>query len=301
VVAALALVALCVMLSAIASALVLSPSIARTRRAILAAYRPTPTATATSPVTVAPVAGPPAVLESPPATPEVSEPVTVTATVTASVTATADAPLKPTDEVLPSATPPQAPPTPTVALPPTFTPAPAQPPQLSSPIEAPPLLTATVAVTAIATAVLPTPTPTLTPTAAPVTPTVTPTPTLGVQVTPGGTILVSAINVQGNPSLNEADEYVEIRNTGSVQVDMANWVLKAFHFNEQVDSFPFEPGFIMAGGQVCRIYTNLTAGPENCGLVDGFARGEPLWPNAGVSASARLYNAQNVEVARFTY
>jgi hypothetical protein len=113
---------------------------------------------------------------------------------------------------------------------------------------------------------------------------------------------ISTIFYLGTPSINEADEYVVVSNIGPIQRDLSNWTIKAFVGNQQVDSFVFDPGFIIASGIVCKIYTNLPAGPDACGIVDGFARDEPLWPNAASgSTSARLYDAQNVEVARYTY
>lgn len=308
---ALALIALCVMLSAIASALVLSPTIARTRRAISAAYQPTPTPPPPT-ATVAPTPLP-AALDSPAPTQAAAAP-----TPASNELAPGGAPTGPavtaTLAPAPTETPPQVVPTPTVELPPTFTPAPpAVPaPPLASPIEAqpqpqPPAIVADTATPLAEALPSPTavPTPTLTPlppTAPPPAGTPTPPPPLGASAMPGAVVVVSALVYQGTEGILEADEYVEVRNIGTVQQFLENWSIKAFHGNQQVDSFVFDSGFIIAAGQVCKIYTKLPAGPDNCGIADGFGRDEPLWPNVpNGSFSARLYNPLNVEVARYTY
>jgi hypothetical protein len=139
----------------------------------------------------------------------------------------------------------------------------------------------------------------------PVAPTPSPTPSGATPVPNGavifqGTLQVSNIRAAGDPNLAEADEYVEIRNIGSQPVYVDGWSLKVFVNNQQRDQFIFTDGAVFAAGQVCRIYTNLPAGPDNCGFTSGFANDEPLWPNNG-GARASLFNQQNIEVARFTY
>ena len=115
-----------------------------------------------------------------------------------------------------------------------------------------------------------------------------------------GTLQVSNINAVGDPNLAEGDEYVEIKNIGSQPVYVDGWSLKAFVNNQQRDQFIFTNGAVFAAGQVCRIYTNLAAGSDNCGFTFGFANDEQLWPNGG-GGRASLFNQQNIEVARFTY
>jgi hypothetical protein len=139
----------------------------------------------------------------------------------------------------------------------------------------------------------------------PVAPTPSPTPSAATPVPNGavifhGTLQVSNIKAVGDPNLAEADEYVEIKNIGSQPVYVDGWSLKVFVNNQQRDQFIFTNGAVFAAGQLCRIYTNLAAGPDNCGFAFGFASDEPLWPNNG-GARASLYNQQNIEVARFTY
>jgi ribosomal protein S27AE len=318
-VVALTSLVLCIMLSAIAAAIVVSPAIARTRRAISAAYRPTSTAL---PATQIVATEPPAVSDSALLTPTVT-PVTDsltsagvgTATVTVSVTPT----LTPT--VLLAA--------PTVGLRPTNT---ALPPTAAPPAQLPPTFTplAPTPAPTVTFAVLATVAPVLSPLGSPLTLTVTGTPTVTAQQPPqpqpppvnpppgsptevvtstavpsgaaifNGTIQVSNIRAVGDPNQAEADEYVEIRNIGSQPVYVDGWSLKAFVNNQQRDQYVFTNGAALTAGQVCRIYTNLASGPDNCGFAFGFANDAPLWPNGG-GARASLFNEQNIEMSRFTY
>jgi hypothetical protein len=111
---------------------------------------------------------------------------------------------------------------------------------------------------------------------------------------------VSNIRSAGDPGQAEADEYVEIKNIGTQQQSVDGWSLKVFVNNEQRDQYVFSgPSAELPAGQVCRIYTNLAYGPDNCGLSYGFASPQPIWPNSGARAS--LFNQQNIEVARFSY
>lgn len=110
---------------------------------------------------------------------------------------------------------------------------------------------------------------------------------------------MSNINFNGDPSIAEANEYVEIRNIGQQPVSVDGWSVKVFVNNEQKDQYVFS-GLTFTVGQVCRIYTNLPNGPESCGIAFGFASDEALWPPAG-PARASLFNQQNIEVARFGY
>jgi hypothetical protein len=126
----------------------------------------------------------------------------------------------------------------------------------------------------------------------------TPTPGLGATVFQG-TIQVAFIKAKGDPAQNEADEYVELRNVGNQPVYMDGWSLKAIrNDNTIVDTYLFQSGAVMAAGQMCRIYTNLPAGPDNCGFTSGFASDTPIWPDSGARAS--LFNQQNIEQARYT-
>jgi ribosomal protein S27AE len=308
-VVALTLMVLCIMLSAIAAAIVVSPAVARTRRAISAAYRPTQTPIPA--VVEALATEPPVVIESPVLQPAVITP-TDSIGVSEAVTAT------PQLVEAPTLTPTMVLAAPTVALPPTNTPVPPTAvPTAPLPPTVTPTVTPTVSIAGTATI-----TAVISPLTSPVGTTVTVTPTVAAQqpqpppvnATAGptpttvpngavifqGTLQVSNIKAVGDPNLAEADEYVEIKNIGSQPVYVDGWSLKVFLNNQQRDQFVFTNGAVFAAGQLCRIYTNLASGPDSCGFAFGFANDEPLWPNGG-GARASLFNQQNIEVARFTY
>lgn len=69
----------------------------------------------------------------------------------------------------------------------------------------------------------------------------------------------------------EADEYVEIRNGGSVVVQLENWTLR----DEPSQVFAF-PNDVMEPRQVCRVYTSEYH-PEWCGL--SCISGSAIWSN----------------------
>lgn len=319
VILALALVVTCVILAAIAAALILSPSLARTRRAISAAYQPTPTLVATLPVAAT---DPAAVgtLDSPllpqpteTGREEVDNPGEDDEPQIPTPTAT---PESPRPDLIPTLLPTPASvldsplPKPEVTLPPTFTPPP--------PLTSQPTATGTPQpVSEVAATPLPSPTPqaqtpvTVTappaaPTPPPVTPTEplpqpTPTPITMGSIVYQGTVRILSIQPVGSGP-NQADEYVELYNEGLQQVDLNGWTLKAIRTadNTIIDTYLFGNGAIIAAGQVCRIYTNRLSPPDNCGFSGGFASDEPIWPDNG-GARASLFNQANIEYARFTY
>jgi len=134
-----------------------------------------------------------------------------------------------------------------------------------------------------------------------------PTATATATITPGaivyqGHVQVSNIHYQG-VELNEADEYVEIKNIGTQAVPMDGWSLKVLSPNNVlVDQYVFSNGFILAVGQTCHIYTAKLSNADNCGTGHGFDSATPLWPNTpGQGWHASLYDKNNVEQARFTY
>jgi hypothetical protein len=307
IIVALALLVACVMLGAVASALVISPSIARTRREIAEAYRPTATpAPTTTPITdttafiSATATFTPGETAQPIPTVDPNLAVTVTATLPPPTVAPAIAATQPA-----TALPPTVPPT----LPPTFTPV--------------PVATAFTPTIQAQTSVTPTltipPTQSPTPTTSPVpgstiAATVTPTTASGSVITPTatttvpvgavvfqGSIRIETIKFQGTEA-NEADEYVELRNIGNQPVYLDGFSLKAFRTsdNQLIDQYVFTNGFIMAANQVCRIYTIKLSTADNCGTGTGFDSTVPIWPNTP-GARASLYNQQNIEQARFTY
>lgn len=299
---ALALLVACVMLGAVASALVISPSIARTRRFIAEAYRPTPTSTPEPTATIVPTVV--IVVESPlaPPTAEITATVTPELTATVAALATPTAPQIATVPPQPTAPPVAIAPVTSPTLPPTFTPAPA-----AASIITP---TAVVVTATITPTVATVPTPTTNPLQSPL-----PTQPGGAAATlaPGAATPVpnGAVIFQGNIQVafvsatgieaNEADEYVELRNIGSQPVVLDGFSLKASRSadGQLLDQYLFQNGFVMAVGQTCRIYTAKVSPADNCGTNAGFESGTPLWPPTGARAS--LFNQQNIEQARFSY
>jgi hypothetical protein len=311
-----ALLLVCVMLGAVASALVISPSIARTRRVISQAYLPTATATMTATATVAvqamgtesPAMASP--LETALPGPEAAGLISPTV-IAGDPALLATAPALPTPE-LPTPAPPQAAaPLPTQPLPPTFTPVPPTPTAPAVPPTPPPTLTPTLP--GAQTSPLPPgqgvqPTPPTQPppgNPTPAQPTVTVV-TSTQPLQPGsqllnGTVQVIRVEANGNAGLNEADEFVELRNVGQTPAYLDGWRLKAIRNadNVQLEEYIFPGGSVIASNQTCRIYTNLPFGTDNCGFAGGFAFEQPLWPPNG--ARAVLVNPQGQEMSRFVY
>jgi len=101
---------------------------------------------------------------------------------------------------------------------------------------------------------------------------------------------------------NQANEYVELYNEGTQQVNLDGWSLKAIRTadNAVIGTYLFGNGAVIAARQICRIYTNLPFAPDDCGFSGGFASQEQIWPDNG-GARASLFNQGNIEYARFTY
>jgi hypothetical protein len=59
----------------------------------------------------------------------------------------------------------------------------------------------------------------------------------------------------------QTDEYVEVTNLGGGSQNMTGWILRSPQTGK-VYNFP--PGFVMQGGQVCRVYTGAPR-PDSCG------------------------------------
>jgi len=203
----------------------------------------------------------------------------------------------------PEATPPEMAPPPTPAstptLPPTFTPvpSPAASPTAAAPVN--PLNSPLPAVTPTAPAATPadagpSPTPSPTPTSPSVAPSTTPT--SGVVMT--GAIVISTILYQGDPNLNEGDEYVEIENRGNERVNMGFWTLRSLSTNAL---FSFGNAVGMDPGNVCRVYTYIAAPDQRCGIGSAltFLSAVPVWSNTGDVAELR--DANGVLISRFIY
>lgn len=72
----------------------------------------------------------------------------------------------------------------------------------------------------------------------------------------------------------ESDEYAEITNQGSVDVNLSGWRLNA---GDPGQDFYF-PSYTLVIGESCRVYTNEDH-PEYCGF--NFERGSAIWSNSG--------------------
>ncbi|GIV85933.1 MAG: hypothetical protein KatS3mg052_2940 [Candidatus Roseilinea sp.] len=316
VVVASALMAACVILAAIAAALILSPSLARTRRAISAAYQATPAPIAAPVLTATSglfTPAPTSASESPPPPPtgpieeaieDASGPTALSQENGPAVpTPTAEAiPEPPRLDPVPALPPMPAPalesplPRPELTPPPTFTPLPSPQPVLNA-LQPAPEVAATLTPSPSA------PPAASAPTVTPVDPAPQPTPTpleKGSFVFRGTVRILSIRAVGSGP--NQADEHVALYNEGTQQVDLSGWTLKAIRTadNTIIATFQFGNGAIIAAGQICLIYTNELVAPDNCGFSGGFASAEPIWPDNG-GARASLFNPENVEYARFTY
>lgn len=92
---------------------------------------------------------------------------------------------------------------------------------------------------------------------------------------------------------SEADEYVELTNSGHGHADISGWKLSA---NEDAQVFVFPPSTTLRVGEVIRVYTNQDH-PEYGGF--SFRAGQAIWSATG--GVGRLLDAQDHEVARFAY
>ncbi len=294
------------MLATVAVAFVLSPSLARTRQTIAAAYQPTP-----SPALAA-VSLPTQALTPTPTTDALAaspEPTIANGSADEVPTPAGDdeeriaTPETPATEPPPAAPPPPplpdnalpVPPNPgeAVGLPPTFTPAPAAMlPTIANPLVSPLLPTATPEATA---------TPPPSPTAIAPTPTSAATPLPPGSMVFRGSLRIRNIRAVGSEP-NQGDEYVELQNEGTEQVNLAGWTLRAIRSVDGaiLSIFVFPGNAVIAAGQTCRIYTNLLFAAANCGFSGGFLSPIPIWPDGG-GAHASLFNPEGIEYTRFAY
>ncbi len=117
-------------------------------------------------------------------------------------------------------------------------------------------------------------------------PPTTPTVTTNVQIT--------KIFYDGIVPRVESDEYVEVTNLGSEQVDLAGWVLK--DIDEGYPSFTF-PSYILQPHESIRVYTNENH-PEYGGF--SFGSGKAVWNNSAPDIAA-LFDAKGNEISRKSY
>ena len=104
--------------------------------------------------------------------------------------------------------------------------------------------------------------------------------------------MVSYIYYDGQVSRVESDEYAEVKNTGSVVVNLGGWRLNA---GAPGQDFGF-PSFDLQPGQTCRVYTNQDH-PGHCGF--SFRHGQALWNNKG--DCGYLHDAAGTQVSDNCY
>ncbi len=109
-----------------------------------------------------------------------------------------------------------------------------------------------------------------------------------------GDVQITRIFYDGEVPSWEADEYVEITNTGTEAQNLEGWVL--MDISEGYPSFTF-PSFVLAPGATIRVYTNEDH-PEYGGF--SFGHGNPVWNNDDPDTAA-LFNAEGREVSRRSY
>lgn len=159
---------------------------------------------------------------------------------------------------------------------------------------APTPTTVPIAAPTAAPTVAPTNPPAITPTQAPTappTPALTPAPTPVPTTSTTGGVVITTLFYDGVVVSTEADEYVEVRNTGAPQ-SMSGWRIASVRGGQ---SYSF-PAISIQAGQTCRVYTNQNH-PEWCGL--NWGRGNAVWNNAGDRAN--LLDAQGAVVSSFGY
>ncbi|MBM3942251.1 MAG: lamin tail domain-containing protein [SAR202 cluster bacterium] len=93
---------------------------------------------------------------------------------------------------------------------------------------------------------------------------------------------------------SEADEYVQIANSGAQEVDLAGWRLT--DVADGSPSFLFPP-YVLKPGAVVRVYTDEKH-VEWGGF--SFGRRSSIWNNTQPDTAA-LFNSQGQEVSRKSY
>ncbi len=114
------------------------------------------------------------------------------------------------------------------------------------------------------------------------------------RVEEAGDVQITRILYDGEVFRTEADEYVEITNTGTEAQNLEGWVLR--DISEGYPSFTF-PSYVLAPGATVRVYTNEDH-PEYGGFSFGF--GNPVWNNSDPDTAA-LFDAEGREISRRSY
>lgn len=277
---------------ACATALLLGPGMAQTRQMIAAASASSTPAAHGGAQPIGPI-------ESPLQTPGAGMPATRSASDNA---ATATVPIN-AENALPAPTPAlevEVATLPAGAIPTVDPQSRAPLPPLEQPQPTSPISTEAPADTSASAPPLPTATPVLPPTEPPAPEAV---PTNLATIPPSamssnivtGPIVITALQYQGDPTINEANEFVEIANQSSGPVDLSNWTLRAVLTNRV---YTFSNGMVMFPGDACRVYTSSPIAFGTCGTLT-FGADTPVWSNSGDVAELR--DASGALVSRWAY
>ncbi|MCW1968856.1 MAG: lamin tail domain-containing protein [Anaerolineae bacterium] len=120
---------------------------------------------------------------------------------------------------------------------------------------------------------------------------------LTATVPPPPSIEISSLNFQGDSSLKEADEFVELHNLGEQGLSLRNWTI-GLKGGEKLSLSVLGSGFILSPKQKCRIYTNSPPLSGGCGPLS-FNRNSELWPNSG--GVIELYDQNEKLIAQYNY
>ncbi|MER8235224.1 lamin tail domain-containing protein [Streptomyces sp. NPDC094049] len=105
-------------------------------------------------------------------------------------------------------------------------------------------------------------------------------------------VVIGTVHAKGAVARTQADEYVEITNTGTVAASLTGWRLNA---GDTGQDFVF-PAHVLDAGRSVRVYTNEVH-PESGGF--SFASGRSLWNDAGDVAVLR--DASGTTVSTHAY
>lgn len=122
----------------------------------------------------------------------------------------------------------------------------------------------------------------------------TPTATPPGEGTSIGPMIITNIFVIGTASKNEADEYIEIKNTGQTEFSLGGWSL---YSDSSFAEIYFPSDFSLGAGMWCRVYTNEIH-PESCAGLS-FGKNQPAWDNEFDCGG--LYNEQEESISEFCY
>ena len=164
---------------------------------------------------------------------------------------------------------------PVATLPPTFTPRPLILTNLATPVVA--VAPTSSVINAAASPIQP-----------------SPTPTAGESA---GLIVITTLNFQGDASLKEADEYVELQNLSAQGISLKGWSI-GLKGGERLSLSVLGNGFLLPPNQKCRIYTNSPPLTGGCGPLS-FNRNTELWPNSG--GVVELYDQNEKRVSEYSY